>query len=286
MRRWKLSLALSLLASVLHVPAANAALSAEEGAGAIVSGLLGDAADNPVAGNVELYAWPTGRPVEVGQTLQLLPVGNDRVGGDGLFKIAGDLTPGLAELARLNGGYINFVLHAVVAGVIEETHFSRYVGDTPITAQEAGRGKRPVEWRASPEEPAEPVRFRLQYASEAGSTAGERPIRPMQGGCWGLRLVERHIAGTVIGELRAPDDTVEAFFAYGKRADSEIGVAGRGAHGPWSGSGSFHIANADDTAVTQWANSGQHLLVRSRFEYGRYEYTCPSGRREKVTPEK
>ena len=286
MRRWQLCLALSLLISVTYVPAADAALSAEEGAGAIVSGLLADAADNPVAGNVELYAWPTGRPVEVGQTLQLLPVGSDRAARDGLFEIAGELTPDLAELARLNGGYINFVLQAAAAGVFEETHFSRYVGDTPITAQEAGRAERPFEWRASPEEPAEPVRVRLQNTPEASTKSGDRPIHPMQGGCSGLRLIERHVAGTVIGELRAPDDTLEAFFAYGKRADSEIGVAGRGSHGPWSGSGSFHIANADDTAVTQWANSGQHLLVRSRFEYGRYEFTCPSGRREEVVPEK
>ena len=281
MRRWKLSLALSLLASVLYAPAADAALSAGNGPGTIVSGVLADATDNPVAGNVELYAWPTGRPVEVGQTLQLLPVGADQVAKDGLFSITGDLTP---DLARLNGGYINFVLQATTTRGFEETHFSRYVGDTPITAQEAGRTQRPVEWRASPEDPAEPVRIRLQTAPQAGAS-DERPIHPMQGGCWGLRRIETHVAGTIIGELRAPDDTVEAFFAYGKRADSEIGVAGRGAHGPWSGSGSFHIANADDTAVTQWANSGQHLLVRSRFEYGRYEYNCAGGRREKVTPE-
>ncbi len=284
MRRWQLCLALSLLASILYVPAADAALSTQKETGPIVSGLLADAADNPVAGGVELYAWPTGRPVEIGQTLQLLPVGHDRAARDGLFEIAGDLTPDLTELARLNGGYINFVLQAAAAGVMEETHFSRYVGDTPITAQESGRAQRPVEWKASPEESGEPVRIKLESAGE-GTTSGDRPIRPMQGGCSGLRLIERHIAGTIIGELRAPDDTVEAFFAYGKRADSEIGVAGRGSHGPWSGSGSFHIANSDDTAVTQWANSGQHLLVRSRFEYGRYEFTCPSGRREKVVPE-
>ncbi|MGH8992544.1 MAG: hypothetical protein ACRDZ7_13640 [Acidimicrobiia bacterium] len=90
------------------------------------------------------------------------------------------------------------------------------------------------------------------------------------------------MAETVIGELRAPHDTVEAVFTYGKRADSEIGVATKGTHGPWSGSGSFHIANSEDTEVTQWAGSGQHLLVLTRFIYDRFEYTCPSGRREKV----
>ena len=284
MRRWKLSLALSLLASVLYAPAADAALSAEEGAGAIVSGLLADAADNPVAGNVELYAWPTGRPVQVGQTLQLLPVGHDRAARDGLFSITGGLTPDLAELARLNGGYINFVLQAAAAGVFEETHFSRYVGDTPITAQEAGRGQRPVEWRASPEEPAEPVRFRVQTATEGDSTSGDRPIHPMQGGCWGLTLVESQPRETVIGELRAPDDTESAMFTYGKRSDSEIGVASKAANGPWSLSGSHKIANSQEAAITQRALSGEHLLVRSRFIYERYEYKCPSGKGERVVP--
>lgn len=284
MRRWQLCLALSMLSSVLYAPAADAALSAEEGAGAIVSGLLADAADNPVAGNVELYAWPTGRPVEVGQTLQLLPVGHDQAAKDGLFSIAGDLTPDLAELARLNGGYINFVLQAATPGGFEETHFSRYVGDTPVTAQEAGRANRPVEWRASPEDPAEPVRVKVQNAPEASSDSGDRPIHPMQGGCWGLRLIETQIAPTVIGELRAPHDTLEAIFTYGQRADTEIGVGGKGEHGPWKASGSYHIANSEDTIVKQWAGSGEHRLVTSRFMYERYEMRCSSGRSEKIVP--
>lgn len=282
MRRRQLCLALSFLASVVSVPDADAAVSAESEAGAIVSGLLTDAADNPVAGGVELFAWPTGRPVEVGQTLNLLPVGHDRAAQDGRFSIAGDLTPELAELARLNGGYINFVLQAAANGVIEETHFSRYAGDTPITAQEAGRSRRPTDWRASPEEGAEPVRIRLNQALD-GKASQDR-ISPMQGGCWGTKLVERQVAHTIIGELRTPDDTLEAVFAYGKRADSEIGVAGRASGGPWAGTGSFHIANSDDTRVSQRAGSGKHLLVRSRFMYERYEYSCPSGRRDKVIP--
>jgi hypothetical protein len=284
MRRWQLCLALSVLASVVCAPVADASVSAEQGAGAIVSGLLADATDNPVAGAVELYAWPTGRQVEVGQAMQLVPVGHDRVTDDGLFRITGDLTPDLAELARLNGGYVNFVLQAAAAGVIEETHFSRYVGDTPITAQEAGRPHRPVEWRASPEESAEPVHMRLQNAPATSSTSGDRPIHPMQGGCWGLTLVEKEPRDTVIGELRAPLDTESAIFSYGKRSDSEIGVAGRAANGPWSLSGSFHVANAQEGEVTQRALSGEHLLVLSRFMYEKYEFNCPSGKRERVVP--
>jgi len=281
MRRWQLCLALSFLASVIYVPAADAALSAEDKAGAIVAGVLTDAADSPVSGSLDLFAWPTGRPVEVGQTVQLVPVGHDRAAKDGRFSIASDLTTDLAELARLNGGYINFVLYGTADGVIEETHFSRYVGDTPVTAQEAGTAKRPVEWRASPEEDADPVRVRLGDAA-AAKTADDRPIHAMQGGCSGMKLIESQIRPTVIGELRAPDDTETATFAYGKRADSEIGVASQGGQGPWALSGSFHIANSQAGEITQRATSGQHLLVRSRFRYDRYEYFCPSGRREKV----
>jgi hypothetical protein len=106
----------------------------------------------------------------------------------------------------------------------------------------------------------------------------------MQGGCWGKRLIDTQIADTVIGEIRAPHDTIESFFAYGERADSEIGVAGKGAHGPWTASGSFHIANSEDTDVKQWAGSGEHRLVTGRFVYDKYETTCPSGRWEKVVP--
>jgi hypothetical protein len=284
MRRRKLCLVVSFLASVLYVPAADAALSAEEGTGAIVSGLIADTADNPVAGAVELFAWPTGRPVEVGQTIQLVPMGSDRAAKDGLFSITGDLTPDLADLARLNGGYVNFVLQTTAAGVIEETHFSRYVGDTPITAQEAGAAKRTVEWRASPEESAEPLRVRLSEAPESSTTSGERKIFPMQGGCWGRKLIETQVGYTVVGELRAPHDTVEALFVFGERADSEIGIADRGSNGPWGLDGSFHIANSGQGAVKNWADSGEHLLVTGRFMYDRFEQSCPSGRREKVVP--
>lgn len=284
MRRWQLCLALSVLTSVVYVPVAHASGSAEHGSRAIVAGLLADAADHPVAGAVELYAWPTGRQVEVGQATQLLPVGHDRATDDGLFSITGDLTPDLAELARLNGGYVNFVLQATTAGAIEETHFSRYVGEAPMTVQEAGRAHRAVEWRASPEESAEPVHMRLQNVSGTSATSGDRPIHAALGGCYGDTLIEKQPGDTVIGELRAPLDTESASFSYGKRSDSEIGVGGRAANGPWTVSGSFHVANAQQGEVSQRALSGEHLLVLSRFMYERYEFTCPSGKRERVVP--
>lgn len=284
MRRWQHCLALSFLASVVSLPAADAAPPPEQPTRTIVSGVLTDTADKPVPGGVDLFAWPTGRPVEVGQTVELLPVGNGRAARDGRFAIAGDLTPDLAELARLNGGYINFVLQAAVAGAIEETHFSRYVGDTPIAAQETGRPKRPTEWRASPEESAKPVRITVPEPPASTATPGDRRISPMQGGCWGLKRIGTEIGHTTIGELRAPADTIGARFVYGERADSEIGIAQRGAHEPWSLKGSFHIANSEDSEVAQRAASNEHLLVTGRFIYDKYEYHCPTGRREKVVP--
>jgi hypothetical protein len=284
MRRWQLCLALSFLVSVGSIPGAHAALSAAGGLDDIVSGVLTDLADNPVAGSLELFAWPTGRRAEVGQTIQLVPVGHDRASRNGHFDIAGSLTPELGELARLNGGYVNFVLQAAAGGVIEETHFSRYVGDTAFTAQEARGTKPPVDWRTSPEDAAEPIRVRMREGGADTTASDDRPIHAMQGGCWGLTLAETQVHDTVIGELRTPDDTVDALFSYGKRADSEIGVATRAANGSWSGAGSFHIANSDETAVTQRAGSGKHLLIRSRFLYDRYEYFCPTGKRERVVP--
>lgn len=184
----------------------------------------------------------------------------------------------MAQLADLNGGYVNFVLQAVAAGALEETHFSRYVGETRFSAQEASAG-RPADWRASPDEAAEPVEVRF-----ANQSAADDRITPMQGGCWGTKLVETQIAQTVIGELRTPPDTLESEFVYGERADSEIGIANRGAHGPWSISGSFHIANAQSGEIAQGASSGEHLLVQTRFKFDRYEYTCGTGKRHRVVP--
>jgi hypothetical protein len=266
----------------MSVPVAEATVSPEEGAPSIVSGLLVDDGGQPTPGSVEVFAWPTGRPVEVGETIQLTPVGHDRTTGDGRFSVGADLTPELAHLADLNGGYVNLVLQAVSAGVIEETHFSRYVGNARFSAQEAS--PRPAEWRASPDEAAEPVRVTFAAAPASARSSEDRRIAPMQGGCWNTKLVESQVGNTVIGELRTPDDTLEAFFAYGQRADSEIGVVSRGSQGPWAGSGSFHIANSENTEITQRAGSGKHLLVRTRFMYDRYEYTCGAGLRQKVVP--
>lgn len=283
MQRWQLCLALTL-ASVMSAPVAEAAVSPGDGRPQIVAGRLVDAADRPQAGAVELFAWPTGKPVQIGQTVALLPVGYARAAEDGRFSLRGGTTSELAELADLNGGYVNFVLQATSAGVTEELHFSRYLGDARFTAQEA-TGRPKFEWRASPEDPAEPVEVTMPESPRVQMAAGDRPITPMQGGCTGLKKIDSHVAHTVIGELRTPDDTVEASLTYGERADSEIGVATRGAYGPWSASGSFHVANADETEITQRARSGQHLLVRSRFMYDKFEHRCPSGRREKVVPQ-
>src|SRR4029078_7300147 len=96
--------------------------------------------------------------------------------------------------------------------------------------------------------------------------------------------IEKQPGDTVIGELRTPLDTESAIFSYGKRSDSDIGVGGRAANGPWTVSGAFHVATAQEGEVTQRALSGEHLLVLSRFMYELYEFTCPSGKSERVVP--
>src|SRR5262245_19730568 len=141
MRRWRLVLAL-ILASVMAAPAAQAAVSPEDGPSAVVSGVLTDTAGAAIPGNVEVFAWPTGRPVQVGQAVELTPVGSDHAAKDGRFSVVGDLSPKLAELAAANGGYINFVLEAASGGDVEELHFSRYVGAAEFTAQDASSSRR------------------------------------------------------------------------------------------------------------------------------------------------
>jgi hypothetical protein len=285
MRRWQVFMAFVSI-SLMLAPAADAAASLEDGPSEIVSGLLVDTAERPVAGGVELYAWPTGRPVRVGESPQLVPVGFVRTGDDGRFAVRSGVIRDVAELAELNGGYVNFELRAFApGGVIQETYFSRYLDSARFAAQAAdGRQvRRRPEWEAEPDQPAEPLRIALSAPSNGGSRPVNR-ISPMQGGCYGLKLLETQIAETVIGELRTPPDTKTASFRYGKQADSEISAAGKGAKGPWELSGSHHIGNAQGGAVTQKASGGQHLIVRSRFAYDRYEHFCPSGRREKIVP--
>jgi hypothetical protein len=285
MRRWQLCIAL-ILTSVMSAPAAEAAGPTEDGPPIIVSGVLADAADRPVPGDVELFAWPTGRPIQIGEIAKLVPLGYVRAGRDGRFTVRADATPELNKLANLNGGYVNLELRALAGGVIHEAEFSRFLDEERFSAQEARPGKtgRNVEWRAAPDEPAEPIRVNLGQSPGPQGDPSSNRISPMQGGCSGMKLIESQVGETVIGELRTPPDTVKATFLYGKRADSEISVAARAAKGPWEVSGSHHIGNAQRGAMWQNAAGGQHVVVRTRFIYDKYEYHCAIGRREKVVP--
>ncbi|MGH8990409.1 MAG: hypothetical protein ACRDZ7_02650 [Acidimicrobiia bacterium] len=285
MRRWFLCPVVTLLA-VLVSPAAIAAESQTEPAPVMAAGRLLDSDGSPMVGEVELFAWPTGQAVEVGQTIELVPVGRVQTTSDGTFAVRSDATPELASLAQINGGYVNLELRALAGRLVQETHLSRYLTEAPAQAFSARRGAhdRGVAWQAAPDEAPAPVTLRFDPPSNGARTLAANGAMPMQGGCWGMKVVDSQIGRTVIGELRAPPDTKTASFVYGKRADSEISIAARAANGPWSVSGSHHIANAQGSAVTQWAESGEHLLVRSRFVYDKYEYFCPSGRREKVVP--
>ncbi|MGH8971735.1 MAG: hypothetical protein ACRD0C_00835 [Acidimicrobiia bacterium] len=237
-----------------------------------------------MSGEVELLAWPTGQPVEVGQTVELVLVGRVRTASDGTFAVRSDATPELASLARINGGYVNLELRALSGRLVQETHLSRYLAEKP-TDLSSRRRDHEVAWKAAPDEPAATVALRFDPPSSGPRPMSvSNPAVPIQGGCWGTRVVDSQIGDTVIGELRTPPDTETASFVYGRKADSEISVAARAADGPWSVSGSHHIANTQAAEVTQWAVSNEHFLVQSRFVYDKYEYFCPSGRREKVVP--
>jgi hypothetical protein len=249
----------------------------------IAAGRLLDSAGRPAAGDVQLFAWPSRHGLEVGDTVQLIPVGRTRVGPSGEFTLRSGASPQLAALAADNGGYVNLEARALTGRFVQETHLSRYVAGASTGAySSAGGQNRDFAWRAGPDEAATPVTVHLDPAASTQTMGND--TRPMQGGCSGMKVVDSQIGETVIGELRTPPDTDAARFTYGKRADSEISVAARGADGPWSISGSHHIANAQGAAVNQDARGPEHLQVSSRFVYDKFEYLCPSGRREKVVP--
>jgi hypothetical protein len=271
--------ALALVAAQLLTPGEAAASEVP----VIAAGRLLDATGQPAAGEVQLLAWPSRHDLAVGDTIHLVPVGRTRVGPRGDFTLRSGATPQLAALAASNGGYVNFEARALVGRSLKEAHLSRYLTGTSTGGYaSAGRQARDVAWRAGPDEAAAPLTLHLDPPASTQATGND--TRPMQGGCSGMKVIDSQIGETVIGELRTPPDTLKASFSYGKSADSEISVAARGASGPWTLEGSHHIANAKGAAVTQKASGGEHLVVRSRFVYDKYEYFCPSGRREKVAP--
>jgi hypothetical protein len=255
---------------------AVAAPSQQSSGPVIASGRLLDTSGRPTPGTVELLAWPPAETQEIGQEVTLVPVAQSQSGPDGHFTLRSTDSPVLASLATANGGYLNLELHALSGGTVEETHFSRYLAKGPE-----------VSWLARPDEAAEPVTVRFQRSSGMRAHGvGESTRLPVLGGdgCQGLRLLEKSASDTVVGELRTEPDTTIARFVYGKVADSDISVAMRANGGHWSLSGEHHVANSDRDDVVKKASRGEQISVLSSSEYGRYESTCPSGKKEKVVP--
>jgi hypothetical protein len=274
-------ISLALITSPLASTSGAVTAPAQQSSGPVIaSGRLLDTSSRPTPGTVELLAWPPAESQQVGQEVALVPVAQTQSGSDGRFTLRAADSPVLAALAAANGGYVNLELHALSGGSVEETHFSRYLSPSSLDA------KRPqATWLARPDEAAEPVTVRFQRPSGMRAQAVDGSVKlPAQGGCAGLRLLEKTASDTVVGELRTEPDTKAAKFVYGKTADSDISVALRTGGGNWSLSGEHHVANSAGSAVTQNAGRDQHMTVLSSFEYGRYETICPSGRQEKVMP--
>jgi hypothetical protein len=289
MRRFSLIrlplISLTLIAAPLASTSGAATGSPEKASGPeIAVGRLLSSSGQPTAGSVELLAWPPAETQQVGQEVALIPLAEAQVGPDGRFSLRAPASPQLASAAAANGGYLNLELHALSGGKIEETHFSRYLApDTDFRAQDTDH--RQATWRARPDEAADPLTIRFQRSSPMRAQAVNGSVKlPAQGGCAGLRLLEKTAADTVVGELRTEPDTIGARFVYGKVADSDISVAMRASGGHWSLSGEHHVANSDRDDVVKKVSRGEQISVLSSFEYGRYESTCPSGKKEKVMP--
>lgn len=280
-------LSLALIASPLASTSGAVTAPTQQSTGPVIaSGRLLDTSGRPTAGAVELLAWPPAESQEVGQEVALVPVAQTQTGQDGHFTLRSVGSPALTALAAANGGYLNLELHALSGGTVEETHFSRYLAqDSGLQNLDANRPE--GTWLARPDEPAEPVTVRFQRPSGMrAQSVDEGPRLPVLGGdgCQGLRLLEKSAADTVVGELRTEPDTAIARFVYGKVADSDISVAMRASGGQWSLSGEHHVANSDRDDVVKKASRGEQISVLSSFEYGRYESTCMSGKKEKVMP--
>lgn len=91
----------------------------------LASGRILDGTGQPVAGPVEVRAWPTGLPLSQGDVVNPGLVTTGSADDTGAFTLRAGTTPELLHLAEVNNGYVNFVMYTPDGG---EWHFSRYLG--------------------------------------------------------------------------------------------------------------------------------------------------------------
>ncbi|MGH9042273.1 MAG: hypothetical protein ACRDZ3_18800, partial [Acidimicrobiia bacterium] len=228
----------------------------------LATGRVIDSSGAPVAGPVEVGAWPTGLPLAVGDVVEPAAVASASAGADGRFTLRASDSPELRRLAEVNNGYVNFVMSTPDGG---EWHFSRYLNAR--AASPHGRfGAEPVRWSERPDEPAEPLEVRVPAGGDRRAMAADGS--PFVGWCRNYEVIKTERASTKVGEINAESDTVLNEFVYGEgnTADSEISVAMRG-NGPWQLVGSHHIGTSRVAKVGHRGGAHQSIWFSSGFDY-------------------
>ncbi|MGH9034231.1 MAG: hypothetical protein ACRD0O_00575 [Acidimicrobiia bacterium] len=240
----------------------------------LVTGRILDDTGQPVAGPVEVRAWPTGLPLSVGDAVEPPLVTTGSADGDGEFTLRSASSPELLRLAEVNNGYVNFVMYTPAGG---EWHFSRYLGGRPANSP-SPYGADGVRWSDRPDVAAEALEVRTPTALTFDSKSARTPL--MCGRHYEVVKTER--ASTKIGEINAEGDTVHNDFVYGEgnTADSDISVAIRGTRGPWQLTGSYHVGNNNVAKVGHEGGALESMWFSSGFDYHLMRDEC---RREMVT---
>lgn len=242
----------------------------------LATGRILDDTGRPVAGPVEVRAWPTGLPFSVGDVVEPPLVTTGPADGDGQFTLRASGSPELLHLAEINNGYVNFVMYTPDGG---QWHFSRYMGGRPANSPSPYRADG-VRWSERPDMAAEPLEVRTPRALTLNSGSGGGS--PFVGMCGNYQVVKTDRASTMIGEINAEGDTVHNDFVYGEgnTADSDISVAMRGARGPWQLTGTHHVGNSRVAKVGHEGGALESMWFSSGFDYHLMRDECG---REMVT---
>jgi hypothetical protein len=227
----------------------------------LVTGRILDGTGEPVAGPVEVRAWPTALPLSVGDVVEPPLVTTGSADGDGEFTLRSSRSPELLRLAEVNNGYVNFVMYTPDGG---QWHFSRYMGGRPGTSPSPYRTDG-VRWSERPDVAAEPLEVRTPTAPTFNSKSDRSPL--MCGHYNKVMKTER--ASTKIGEINAEGDTVHNDFVYGEgnTADSDISVAMRGTRGPWQLTGTHHVGTNRVAKVGHEGGALESMWFSSGFDY-------------------
>jgi hypothetical protein len=271
-RKAVLAAALALAAPVALLGSAPATVTHAAAGTVLVSGQLRDAAGNPAAGSVQVYAWPLH---DSAITLPL--VGQAQSDGAGNFTVVATDPGKLAQLARQRDGWLDFIAVGDTPGHEGQWTFTSYI-DT------AGAAVRSLD----------PDSVSAQGLSAAIASAGHAPrIRidakqkvaahtAQYGSCDNQRHAkapEKSSAWAIVGELNnAYNDGTSASFTYSREqtADTSFGVAMSSDGGDtWSIGGTTHVGDKGSlsfpTVTSRYARK-----LKTKFEFTKEQVRATS----------